>query len=142
MSSLWPVSSKFPSPANAHNYSNKPIKLPCGSQKSLHPVNTTKPMVVTLPPSTAKGGDRKYAEPSSLWEYMGLIHCCQSHLSSVGCCVFSHSLGLSLNLPFSLSTEISCIKKIANIYYVCINHIESYRGKMITWPSWIFLCSI
>lgn len=93
-------------PASLGNYSNKLITSSCGNQGSLHPLDTTKLashgfcLFTLFPSATSKWPYIVCGVPFS-WavEYIGLIHCCSSHLSSVKCCVFSHPHNPKAGIP-------------------------------------------
>lgn len=93
-------------PASLGNYLNKLITSSCGNQGSLHPLDTTKLashgfcLFTLFPSATSKWTYIVCGVPFS-WavEYMWLIHCCSSHLSSVKCCVFSHPHNPKAGIP-------------------------------------------
>lgn len=83
------------------DYLNKPIPFFSGEQRAPHPLDTTKP-------TSHSPGRNSHVVLCGVWQsplpgcvHMALINCCQSHLSSIGCHVFSHPHKLGKGIPCS-----------------------------------------
>lgn len=120
----------FHFPASWWNYSYKSITCSCRKQRAPHPLVTTKlafhnPVLAHSAPKctcdVALCSPRHPPTPGC--EYKWLINCCQSHLSHVGCRVFSHLVLFQALDPFFTCGKQgscgSCPQDLGPIFPLC-----------------------